>query len=166
MTLSLKSIQALTSHPFADGTTVVPRWPNYVGEEILSVDQSEEKSGSHLHKEMIRTARGYFQRLGWTSTDTHIGLNGYEGIYRFADFAMERQGKVVLVECLTHWQGTKETIRKKLELARFAPLWFVAQPRSRRTLKTSGYYFISLPFLDRKIHGKNNQIYIARKRLR
>jgi hypothetical protein len=166
VTLSLKRIQALTGHAFADGSTVVSRWPNYVGEQILSVDQSEAKSGSPLHKEMIRAARLYFQRFGWILTDTHIGLNGHEGVYRFADFAMELKGKVVLVECLTHWQGTMETIRKKLKLAKFTPIWFVAQPRSGRTLKSRGYLFTPLPPLDRKVHGRNNRIYIARKRLR
>ena len=145
---------------------IVARYPNYVGEKLLSVDDSEAKHGSALHRDLSTVARSYFAKAGWQFTDTHIGINGHEDVYAFADFAMERRGRIVLVECLTHWTGTKKVIEKKLKLNRFAPIWFVAQPRSSRTLRARGYNFVPLPPLDKSAHGRNHRAYVARTRLR
>jgi hypothetical protein len=160
--LSLKRIKLITGLPFKNGSAIVPR---YSFERPLSVDESESKCRSLQHEDMKRTAQSYFKAKGWLTTDTHIGLNGHNGVYQFADFAIERNGTIILVECLTHWHGSKERILKKLSLDPYAPLWFVAQPRSARSLAARGYKFISLQPIEVKHYEGSSRIYLAWKNL-
>lgn len=118
------------------------------------------------HEDMKFTAQNFFKNRGCSMTDTHIGFNGYDGIYQFADFAIEINGKIVLIECLTHWQGRLATIEKKMRLDRHVTLWFVAQPTSRRSLAARGYEFISLEPTDVSHYEGAREIYLSWKGIR
>ncbi len=122
-----------------------------------SIDEVDKQSQSSTHEIYRQSAKSWFEKRGWTFSENHIGMGGHEGVYRMADFAVEKGGAIKLIECLTDWTK-KWGFLEKLELSRFCPVWFVHGQRKCRTVSCLGYHSVLIKSIDL---GYKKPIYLA-----
>ena len=78
-----------------------------------------------LHGRLRRASVRHFLQQGWDVVPHGVGVWGANGA--FADLAITRERRIVLVECLTPSWVTRENAAKKKRLERFFPVWFVIE---------------------------------------
>lgn len=89
----------------------------------VDYDELQDRTQSSLHTEMVNDSADYFLLQNY---NVYKGGVGVEGIYTFADFIAEKDGKLIFGECLTGTSLKKaDTLNKKLQLAQYGKMFFV-----------------------------------------
>jgi|GEM_PF-6590431 len=89
----------------------------------VDYDELQDRTQSSLHTEMLNDSVDYFLLQNY---NVYKGGVGVEGIYTFADFVAEKDGKLIFGECLTGTSLNKaDTLNKKLQLAQYGKMFFV-----------------------------------------
>jgi len=87
---------------------------------------SEARIESNIHKRLKEISVKYFRGLGYRINQSPAGPSKE---YVLSDYFMVKDGKFYFVECLTKATVEKnpKVIKRKLILAKYAPLWFVLE---------------------------------------
>jgi len=109
-----------------------------------TIDGAGKKVARALHKAQERYSIRHFSSLGYRVFPRHIGLHHVKG---WADFAITRYHRVVLVECMSDW-FLDQTITRKAELAAASELWFITEPGGMEEIQSRGYHCEVLPCPD------------------
>jgi hypothetical protein len=154
--VTLASLKWRSRLPLRDGSRT-----QYVSYVIGgTIDQAGKKSSGKYHKAQETYGIEYFISCGYRVFPKHIGLSEVAG---WADFAVARGRRVILVECLTDWWSG--SLERKAELIVACELWFITEGGYMSELRKRGYKCKLLPcpktpdFLD-----LNSQFWICRPR--
>ena len=128
----------------------------------IDYDELQDRTQSSLHSEMVDSSVEYFLLQNY---NVYKGGVGIEGMYTFADFVAEKDGRLVFGECLTGTSLKKEdTLNKKMQLASYGKIFFtipvtaLEQDRIANTFsKISHKHFVFL-FFDVGFGDSNNHL--------
>lgn len=99
-----------------------------------TIDQVGKRLSGEFHKAQERYGIKHFVKHGYKIFPHEIGLHGVRG---WADFAVARYRRVILVECLTDsWDNS---LARKAELADSCELWFIVESGYMKKLRARGY---------------------------
>jgi hypothetical protein len=152
--LTIGRIRSLTGAPVRDGARVL----HTTYDEMLSgragagrsIEQRDRAVSSPLHNAMKSWGIAHFRSAGYRVFPRQIGLWGFENVYRFSDFAIEKRRHVRLIECLTPWYTTQDKIEGKLQLDAYAPVDFICTRSAVRKFRRWRYEIVaSLGKFDR-----------------
>jgi len=125
-----------------------------------TIDQVGKRNSGMFHEAQERYGIKHFASYGYKIFPRHIGVHGVKG---WADFAVARYGRVILVECMTEWRRFKDSLQRKAELALACELWFIVEPSYVKPLRTRGYKCTRLPCPDtREFRDLNTTFWICR----
>ena len=89
----------------------------------IDYDELQDRTQSSLHAEMLESSVDFFLIRNY---NVYRGGVGIEGVYTFADFVAEKEGKLVFGECLTGTILKKpKTLNTKMQLAQYGKMFFV-----------------------------------------
>jgi hypothetical protein len=109
-----------------------------------TIHQAGKRSAGVFHQAQERYGIQFFTSFGYKIFPRHIGIRKTDG---WADFAVARYSRVILVECMTDW-WVHSTIHRKSSLATACELWFIAQSGGVKELRAHGYNCKIMPCPD------------------
>jgi hypothetical protein len=134
--ITLASLKKRSGLHFRDGSHI-----RHLLYDCTIQQQAKRLEGVFHKAQVVRSVR-YFASRGYSIFPGHIAV---EGVNRWADFAVARYRRVVLVECMTDW-FFRRTIDRKAALAGACELWFVAESNGMKRLRQLGYKCKVMPF--------------------
>jgi len=137
--ITLASLKKRSGLRLRDGSRV--QYVSYI--HSGTIDQVGKRNSGVFHKAQERYGIKHFASHGYQIFPWHIGLHGVNG---WADFAVARYRRVILVECMT--DGWENSLQRKAELALACELWFIVEPSYMKKLRTRGYKCALLPCPD------------------
>jgi hypothetical protein len=108
-----------------------------------TIDQVGKRNSGMFHEAQERCGIKHFASYGYKIFPWHVGIHGVKG---WADFAVARYRRVILVECLT--DGWENSLQRKADLARACELWFIVEPGYMKILRARRYKRARLPGPD------------------
>lgn len=106
-----------------------------------TIQQVARNSEGVFHQAQERYGIMHFASLGYRIFPKHVAIDGVNG---WADFAVSKYRRVILVECMSDW-FVDSTIERKAELAEACELWFIAEPGGMQELRKVGYRCVGMP---------------------
>lgn len=154
--VTLASLKRRSGLKFRDGARVTYVSYTLGGESIHRVGQ--RVSGA-FHQAQEKYGIRFFARQGCGIFARHIGVAGANG---WADFAVARGRRVILVECVTDW-FPDTTIPRKMALAQATELWFITESWGMKYLRRQGYRIRRLPCPNNaEFRGLNSTFWLCR----
>jgi hypothetical protein len=99
-----------------------------------TIQQIAERMEGKFHRAQEAHGKEYFVGHGYRVFPRHIGI---QGINRWADFAVARYRRVILVECMPD-NFVDSTIERKSGLAKVCELWYIVEREGMERLRTLG----------------------------
>jgi hypothetical protein len=153
MRTTLASLKKRSGLPLRDGSHV--RHSRFDG----TVQQNAKRMEGVFHGAQDFYGKEYFAARGYRIFPRHIGV---KGVNRWADFAVARYRRVILVECMPD-NFVDSTIERKSELAKVCKLWYIAERDGMKKLRKLGYKCMVLPCDDSvEWRGMHTKFWICR----
>jgi hypothetical protein len=150
--VTLASLKWRSGLPLRDGSHV--RHSSGRG----TIDRVAKRMEGVFHDAEVKYGKDYFGSNGYRVFPWHIGL---EGLMRWADFAIARYRRVILVECLTDWRD--DALERKEILIPICELWFITESFFKNKLRRRGYKCEILPCPDTdEFRSLNAKFWICR----